>query len=460
MTDVVKAINPARTPGFKFGLVVLLGVLLSLPLLSVYMLVYDRHSQSTTATSGIVAGWGEQQTLSGPFLVIPFTRVVQVTSTDNGKTVTERKLSDESLVVSPTQVTIDTRLDPELRKVSIYEAVIYTANLHMQGSFALPDLAAIKIDPARVHFDQMRIAVGIDNSRGLAGAQPTVAINGKTLSLIPGSGLSMNSGSGFSAMLPAAPAPGQPLPFDIRFQLRGHDTITVVPSAQDTRWHVSSVWPNPSFLGGFLPTSRKVSPQGFEADWQIGNLALNRPTVSVGEQSPDRDAQVSVALIDTVDFYSQVSRAAKYGFLFIGFTFVALLMFDIVLGVNVPGPAYLMVGVGLILFFVLLLAFAEVMGFTPAYLVASGAIVGLLSSYSAAILKSWRRSVVIAAMLAGLYVVLYVLLSLEAWSLLIGSLLIFVALATVMYFTRNVNWRPIATAAAVATQTELTKVHE
>lgn len=451
MTDVVNALNPARTPAFKFGLVVLLGVLLAVPLWSVYLLVYDRESQSDTARSGIVAGWGDRQTLSGPFLVIPFTRVVNVTSTENGKTVTERKLSDESLVVSPTEVAIDTRLDPELRKVSIYEAVIYTASLHMQGSFALPDLAALKIDPAWVHVDQMRIAVGIDNTRGLAGSQPSVAINGNMLSLIPGSGLNLNSGEGFSALLPIAPARGQPLPFDIRFQLRGHDTITVVPSAQDTRWHVSSSWPNPSFLGGFLPVSREVSSQGFEADWQIGNLALNRPTVSIGEPQSEREARVSVALIDTVDFYSQVTRAAKYGFLFIGFTFVALLMFDVVLGVNVPGPAYVMVGVGLILFFVLLLAFAEVIGFTPAYLVASGAIVGLLSCYSAAILKSWRRSVVIAAMLAGLYVVLYVLLSLEGWSLLIGSLLIFAALAAVMYFTRNVNWRPVA--AAVETQT-------
>ncbi|RQH05832.1 cell envelope integrity protein CreD [Paraburkholderia dinghuensis] len=435
--------NPARTPAFKFGLIVLLGALLAVPLFSVYLLVYDRQSQSDTARAGIVAGWGDRQTVSGPFLIIPFTRVEQVTSTEAGKTVTRQKLNDESLVVSPTQVAIDTRLDPELRKVSIYEAVIYTANMHMQGGFTLPDLAALNIDPGWVHFDQMRIALGIDNSRGLAGSQPNVAVNGKTLPLIPGSGLNQNSGNGFSAMLPVAPARGLPLPFDISFQLRGHDTITVVPSAQDTRWHVSSVWPNPSFLGGFLPASRKVTPQGFEADWQIGNLALNRPTVSIGEQQPNSDAQVSVALIDTVDFYSQVSRAAKYGFLFIGFTFVALLMFDILFGVNVPGPAYLLVGVGLILFFVLLLAFAEVIGFSLAYLVASGAIVALLSCYSAAILKSWRRSIVIAAMLSALYVVLYVLLSLEAWSLMIGSLLIFAALAAVMYITRNVNWRQI-----------------
>jgi inner membrane protein len=192
-----------------------------------------------------------------------------------------------------------------------------------------------------------------------------------------------------------------------------------------------------------LPNSRKVTPQGFEASWQIGNLALGRPTVSIGEQSFSENTAVSVALLNTVDFYSKVSRAAKYGFLFIGFTFVALLMFDLLRGASIPGPAYLLVGVGLILFFVLLLAFAEIIGFALAYLAASAAIVALLACYVAAILKSWRRAAIIAALLACLYAVLYVLLSLEAWSLLIGSLLIFVALAAVMYFTRNVNWRRI-----------------
>ena len=184
-----------------------------------------------------------------------------------------------------------------------------------------------------------------------------------------------------------------------------------------------------------------MTPQGFTADWRIGNLALNRPIASIGERALDADSQVSVALLDTVDFYSEVNRATKYGFLFIGFTFVALLMFDILMGVSVPGPAYLLVGIGLILFFVLLLAFAEVIGFTPAYLVASLAVAALLACYAAAILRSWRRGGTVGAMLVALYAVLYVLLSLEAFALLIGSLLTFAALAAVMYVTRHVNWR-------------------
>ena len=141
-----------------------------------------------------------------------------------------------------------------------------------------------------------------------------------------------------------------------------------------------------------------------------------------------------------VDLYSQVNRAAKYGFLFIGFTFLAFLLFDVIGGIRVSGVEYLLVGAALILFFVLLLAFAEVIGFTPAYILASAAIIGLNTAYSAAVLGSWRRAALVGGLMTGLYGVLYVLLSLEAYSLLIGSLMLFFALAGVMYLTRHLNW--------------------
>ncbi|MDR1990034.1 MAG: cell envelope integrity protein CreD [Acidobacteriaceae bacterium] len=378
---------------------------------------------------------------SSALLVIPFTRNVQVSSTEDGRTVIREQRQDNTLVVAPTEVAIDTHLNPELRTVSIYQAVVYAADIHMQGSFALPDFSKLDIDPTWLHLDRTQISMSLSSAKGLAGSQPALTINGRPLALMPGSGVARNAGNGFSGRLDEAPSPGRAIPFDLRFELRGHDAITLAPSAQETRWHVSSSWPSPGFSGSFLPVSRSVTPQGFDAEWVIGNLALNRPIVSIGERNPDYENQVNVTLVNSVDLYSEVNRAVKYGFLFIGFTFVALLMFDILLGVNVPGPAYMLVGIGLILFFVLLLAFAEVVGFVLAYLVASGAIIALLSCYVAAILKTWRRGILVGAMLAGLYGLLYVLLSLEAYALLIGSLLIFSALAAVMYFTRNVNWR-------------------
>jgi inner membrane protein len=147
-----------------------------------------------------------------------------------------------------------------------------------------------------------------------------------------------------------------------------------------------------------------------------------------------------VSLIQPVDLYSRVNRATKYGFLFIGFTFLALLMFDVIGGVRISPVEYLLMGAALVLFFVLLLAFAEVTGFAPAYVLASAAIAGLNTAYSAAILKSWRRSWLIGGLLVALYAVLYILLNLEAYSLLIGSLLLFAALAGVMYGTRRIDW--------------------
>src|SRR3546814_191117 len=244
---------------------------------------------------------------------------------------------------------------------------------------------------------------------------------------------------------------------DFAYDFRGNGWLSLAPQAGDTRWRVTSPWPHPSFQGGFLPVERSVSEQGFTATYRVGNLALGQSLVSTGApegnaRAPQRVMDPSVVaspaggyearidLVQPVDLYSRVNRATKYGFLFIGFTFLAFLLFDVIGGVHVSAVEYLLVGAGLVLFFVLLLAFAEVIGFTPAYVVASTAIIGLNTAYSAAVLKSWRRALFIGALLIALYVVLYILLSLEAFSLLIGSLLLFAALAVVMYLTRNLNW--------------------
>lgn len=163
-------------------------------------------------------------------------------------------------------------------------------------------------------------------------------------------------------------------------------------------------------------------------------------TPASAEAVSGQSRAVTVGLVEPVDLYSKVDRSVKYGFLFIGFTFLAFLLFDVVGGARVAAAEYLMTGAGLVLFFVMLLAFAEVIGFAWAYMVASAAIIGLLTAYSAAVLKSWKRARFIGALLVGLYALLYVLLNLEAWSLLIGSVLLFVALAGVMYTTRNIDW--------------------
>jgi len=319
--------------------------------------------------------------------------------------------------------------------------------------------------------------MGASDARGLTKGG-TLKANGQSLPVQPGKGPGATSGQGFFAFLPWNGEGA--LTVDYAFGLRGSGSLSLVPRGGQTRWDVSSSWPNPSFSGAFLPETRSVGGEGFKAGFTVDKLALGQAPVATEDPGPPmiddgsgnyapvmvQEAAmassasnpasgsaveviggparaVTVGLIEPVNLYSKVDRAVKYGFLFIGFTFLAFLLFDIVGGARVAAAEYLMTGAGLVLFFVLLLAFAEVIGFTAAYLVASAAIIGLLTAYSAAVLKSWRRARFIGALLLGLYALLYVLLSLEAWSLLIGSILLFVALAGVMYATRNVEWSSI-----------------
>lgn len=433
------------TPGRKLAMTILLGLLLSIPLFATYLLVYDRESQSQIARTSIVEGWGGQQSLAGPFLVIPFSRTVTRDTLESGRTVRRTELEEKLLFVAPTRSAVRTRIDAERRHRSIYEAVVYRSHVQIAGQFRLPDFAALNISPDSLRLADAEIRMGISNAKGLAESRPAIHVDGRALPLIPGSSLATTSGSGFTARGPISKGAANTAvtSFDIAFDLRGSDELSFLPSAEQTSIDAISAWPHPSFTGAFLP-NRRPGASAFPAHWQIGNLALNRPVVTIGEQEIGADGAVTIGLLDPVNLYSQVNRATKYGFMFIGFTFLALLMFDIIGGAPVPGVAYLLIGAGLVLFFILLLALAEVLGFLGAYLAASLAIVALIGSYSAAILHSWRRASVVATLLAGLYAVLYVLLSLEAYSLLIGSVMLFAALAGVMYTTRRIDWRGVA----------------
>ena len=448
-----------RTPGFKLLFAILIAMALAIPLFSVWLLVYDRQSQSNEARASITEGWGGPQAISGPVLVIPYRTTATETSVDAGATVSRTREVIRELTLQPEAVEIRSNIAPELRKRSIYEAVVYDATVAGSARFAFPpDLARFGVDPATLDLGKAELRFGLSDPRGL-GANPQVKVDGRPLRLQPGAG--SGSGRGFFAFVDAAPLVGKPMMVEFDYAFRGNSSFTLAPHAGDTHWSVRSSWPHPSFGGSFLPGARNVGGEGFRADYRIGNLALGRSLVSTGDKGasditaaapearpyrveaapPPGGVQLaSIDLIQPVDLYSRVDRAVKYGFLFIGFTFLTLLMFDIIGGVRVAAVEYLLMGVAIILFFVLLLAFAEVIGFTAAYIVASLAIAGLNTAYSAAVLGSWRRGYVIGGLLIGLYALLYILLGLEAFSLLIGSVLLFLALAGVMYATRRIDW--------------------
>ena len=452
-------IDGERTPAFKLLLAILVAAALAIPIFMVWFLVYDRQSQAQQATASITEGWGGRQAVSGPVLVIPYRATASDTVIENGRSVTRTRDVMRELRLAPEVTEVSSSVAPERRKRSIYEAVVYDTTMSGKARFAFPpDLARHGVTVADMDLPRAELRFGVSDPRGL-GANPKVAANGQALRLQPGGG--SGAGRGFFAWIDAGTLTSRPIVVDYSYALRGNSSLTLAPDAGETIWSVKSPWPHPSFGGDFLPEARRIDPKGFNAVYRIGNLALGRSLVSTGDAgqsnladrvNPNATSMVaeardsgtpqvaSISLIQPVDLYSRVDRSAKYGFLFIGFTFLALLMFDVIGGVRVSPVEYLLMGAALVLFFVLLLAFAEVIGFTPAYIFAAAAIAGLNTTYSAAILGSWRRALFIGGLLVGLYAVLYILLSLEAFSLLIGSLLLFAALAGVMYGTRRIDW--------------------
>jgi inner membrane protein len=464
-------VQVGHTAASRLFIVIVVAIFLAVPLFSIWLLVYDRQSQEEEATSSITAGWGGPQVIAGPVLVIPYRMNSTQTLVENGQSVTRTSEIMKELRVEPEAVEISTNLRPEVRKRSIYEAVVYAAAVSGTARFVLPpDLLRMGVDAAQLDMDRAELRFGLSDPRGL-GANPRVTVEGRPLEMLPGSG-SSGGARGFFGRIDATSLASRSITVAFGYDLRGNATISLAPEAGDTSWTVRSGWPNPSFAGDFLPAARAVGKTGFKARYRVGNLALGRSMLSISDAvapavadkvpapasddvgtTASRDDQLqtaSISLIQPVDLYSQVNRATKYGFLFIGFTFLALLMFDVIGGASVSAVEYLLMGAALILFFVLLLAFAEVIGFAPAYVLASAAIAGLDTAYSAAVLGSWKRASSIGALLVGLYAILYVLLSLEAYSLLIGSLLLFAALAGIMFATRRIDWTAARAGAAPA----------
>ena len=249
----------------------------------------------------------------------------------------------------------------------------------------------------------------------------------------------------------------------LKLNLNGSEDIRFFPLAEQTQVAMTSDWASPSFGGAFLPVARTVQKTGFSANWQVSHFARSFPQIGrlkslsllsesyhqsleqLGEQTASpgniRETAFGVSLLDTVDFYRQVERVVKYGILFLMTTFLTFFIFEVVLSVYVHMFQYILVGLALCLFYLLLLAFSELIGFTPAYIIASVAIISLITYYCSGFVLNKKYLAIVPFVLGVLYAYLYVLLQLEDFSLLFGSIGLFVILAVLMVVTRKIRWQ-------------------
>jgi inner membrane protein len=231
--------------------------------------------------------------------------------------------------------------------------------------------------------------------------------------------------------------------FSFEVSLAGTASIGVLPLARRTDVRLGADWPDPSYSGAFLPAAHQEHDGVFQAQWQV--LDLNRRYGQSGAidnlAGPTlQQSAFGVELFQPVATYQRNERAGKYGILFIAMSFVTLFLFEALGRWRVHPVQYLMVGLALCTFYVVLLALSEQIGFGWAYTLAAIAMVVIIAGYTAAAARRRAAGMQLGALLALVYLLLYGLVVSEQYSLLMGAIALLAAIAALMFLTRRIDW--------------------
>ena len=429
-----------RNPLFsKILMICLLALLLLIPLGMIQSKISERQSLQLQVQQDIARSASGPQTISGPYLVIRYRQIERRTIKDNSgneKIIISSSIQDK--VVMPSNLKIDADADVETRSRGIYQARLFNLHSKLTGTFVVPQGYGIGKSLKDIIPVAAYIVLNVSDSRGIRNAM-VLTLNGSKFEFAPGS-VSPIGGNGIHVPLPAIGLnESHTLNFDFPLELQGMTTLAVAPSGNNTEMSLNSTWPHPSFGGSFLPRTRTVDEKGFSAHWLVTNLARNNTTQ--GEKGQLTGAEVfSVDFINPVNVYLLSERAVKYGVLFVVLVFTSFFMFEVLRRLRIHPMQYLLVGLGMAMFFLLIISLSEHMSFLVAYMVSGAACVALIGIYLAGVLKKRKPAMAFAGGIALLYSVLYGVLQSEDNALLMGTLVMFSALAAVMMLTRHMNW--------------------
>ena len=409
-------------------------VLLSLPLMMVRELINERADYRSEVVDAIEQSTSGSQKLAGPLIAIPITETL--TRMENQKEVNYQRSWEyywlpESLAVTGKQTV-------ESRRVGIYSGQVWHNALQIKASFDPLRLAALR--KTNIVLGQPRLVVSVGDARGI-GAIHAPEVNGNVLSVEPGLGIS-GDGAGIHMPMPALAEDNKPLEIAFSLDLNGTGEFSLVPLGRNSELQLTSNWPHPGFLGSFLPTQREVSAAGYRAHWQSSWFANDMGSYFKDDMEIpwSRLPAFSADVMSLADQYQLTDRATKYAILLIGLTFMAFFVFESLTRRPLHPMQYLLVGLSLVLFYLVLLALSEHIGFTAAWLAASLSGAVMNGIYLQAVLRGWRNSLLFVAALLLLDGVMWFLLHSEDSALLLGTGVLALALSVLMFLTRRVDW--------------------
>ncbi|MBD7112236.1 cell envelope integrity protein CreD [Klebsiella pneumoniae] len=409
-------------------------VLLSLPLMMVRELINERADYRSEVVDAIEQSTSGSQKLAGPLIAIPITETL--TRMENQKEVNYQRSwvyywLPESLAVAGKQTV-------ESRRVGIYSGQVWHNVLQIKASFDPLRLAALR--KTNIVLGQPRLVVSVGDARGI-GAIHAPEVNGNVLSVEPGLGIS-GDGAGIHMPMPALAEDNKPLEIAFSLDLNGTGEFSLVPLGRNSELQLTSNWPHPGFLGSFLPTQREVSAAGYRAHWQSSWFANDMGSYFKDDMEIpwSRLPAFSADVMSLADQYQLTDRATKYAILLIGLTFMAFFVFESLTRRPLHPMQYLLVGLSLVLFYLVLLALSEHIGFTAAWLAASLSGAVMNGIYLQAVLRGWRNSLLFVAALLLLDGVMWFLLHSEDSALLLGTGVLALALSVLMFLTLRVDW--------------------
>lgn len=442
-----------RSLGWRFIIVGVLCLVMFIPLMMVSDIVNSRRHYSEDTVRSVGQEWGGEQTISGPKVVIPVNARVMVSELHNvideatglvmrdketGEVLqklveVERIESREPLYVYPDVFDVKITTETQMRYRGIFQVPVYQAQANIATVFPFERVEASLNEGEFAIWEDASLRLTVSSNRALRG-EARLTSGGEEILMEP-----LGMGSGLSALLPGGKAQTA---FDLVLGLNGAAQLQVAPVGRISTVEMNSDWPDPSFGGAFLPDGAEISEDGFAASWTIPHLARSLPQISRQDYGATarRETSFGVSFYQPNDFYQKAWRASRYGILFVSLTFLTVLLIDMQSRRPVHPVQYLLIGLSQAVFTLLMLAYAEQVGFTTAYVGSAAALILLLLMFGKFALKLGSRTWVLGGMLVLLYAVLYLILYSTDYALLAGATLAFVAIGATMYATRNEEW--------------------
>jgi len=426
----------------KLAFIGLLIIVLLIPSSMVDNLISERADRQQEVTKDISYNFSGNQQIKGPVLVIPYKAQVKDFN-QSGKEETREVI--QNLYILPDDLNIKAQLITDKLYRGIYEAIVYKTTVKISGNFSKADLSALGLTPDQLLLDKAKITFSISDLKGLK-TNPVVKVGTQMLTASPTFNNDALFTDGLQVAVNLTGISNQTLPFDYSLDLTGSDELSFLQLGKTTDVNVTGNWNSPSFDGRALPDNRNINDKSFNAHWRM--LYYNRPfpqqwagdDTLLNNHAKQTQASFGVKLRLPVDEYQKTTRTSKYAILIILLTFISLFLTELIRKQRIHSFNYILIGAAMIVYYILLLSFSEQIGFAYAYLVASIATVGLITTFIASLLKNKLAAVVFAFILSVFYVFIYVIIQLEDFALMLGSIALFIIIAVLMYFSRKINW--------------------